>query len=303
MDLAPNGPTGFLQSFPEEPWTDACRSKQCTSSFQLLDEAAARKGALCEKLEPVLHAFSAFGSAVCAPDDVNDALPCITNAVSVAQRYIEDVFGHGPPAQDSDSGEHALFSSEQHVLLRAFRDLVGLREGPSEVVRALVARMPGSHGVERAPKLRKVVHHAQRHQVIHHAHHRHGRARVLNVHRPKRFLLNQAPLALAQFGDEKLDMTQTLDSFCTPCMDSILSAAAGVVSALAPYAEAVPPHALGPYDRADPRDFVLMAQYLPATCQRASSTGDVCIAAPIGAMSSGASLKEFAEPKAVCGEC
>merc|ERR1719313_410642 len=201
-----------------------------------------------------------------------------------------------------DKPKHALFSpGGRHGLLGAFQDLVGLREGPAEVVRALMARMPGSHGVEPAPKLRKVVHHAQRH-----AHHRALNAR--EGHRSKRFLQNQAPLALAQFGVEKLDPTQTLESFCTPCMDQILSAAAGVVSAVAPLFDSLPEHRqadvqLGPKGRADPRDFVLMAQYLPATCLRASSTGEVCIAAPIDEMSRGKSLGEFAEPQAVCGEC
>merc|ERR1719243_401702 len=120
ITLAPNGP----ESFPEEPWTSACLAPQCTSSFQLLDEVAARKGALCEKLEPVLHAVSAFGAAVCAPDEVNDAQPCITNAVSVVQQYIEDMFA--PPPEEPGAEEHSLFSSgsQRKGLLRALHDLV-----------------------------------------------------------------------------------------------------------------------------------------------------------------------------------
>jgi hypothetical protein len=244
ISLSPNGP----DSFSEEPWNDACLSPQCTSSFQLLDEIAARKGALCEKLEPLLHGVSSLGAAVCAPDDLHDGQPCITNAVSVLQQlklpFLVDMHG---PKEDEEAEEEELpvglvdtvpddrYASVQRAssLLRAFHDVVGLREGPAEVVRALMARMPGSHGVDPAPSRlrRKVVHHAHRYEVVHHAHHRRGRARVLNARRSKRFLLNQAPLALAQFGTEKLDLTQTLDSFCTPCVDSILSAAAGVVPA------------------------------------------------------------------------
>merc|ERR1719271_2290614 len=86
-------------------------------------------------------------------------------------------------------------------------------------------------------------------------------------------------------------------------MDAMLSATAGVVHALVPFAEAVPPLPMGPQKKADPRDFLLMAQYLPTLCIRAASNGEVCIAAPANADPSPGSLTEFAEPAAVCGEC
>jgi len=275
-----------------------------------MDEIAARKGALCEKLEPVLHAFSALGAAVCAPDDVNDGMPCITHAVNVMQEFEEEASG----AEDDgfDDGYHedvaaALFSSspEPHALLRTFQDFVGSR-GPARVIRALIGKMPRAHGVQAAPTLRKVVHHAHRHQVVHHAHHRQGRDHVLNARegrRSKRFLLNQAPIALTQFGEGKVDVAEMLDSLCTPCIDSMLSAAAGVVQALAPYAELLPSSPMGPQERANPRDFVLMAQYIPTICIRASSTGEVCIAEPVVEVAKHKSLEEFATPEAVCGEC
>jgi Ca2+-binding EF-hand superfamily protein len=334
--LAPDGP----HSLPEEPWTEACRSFQCTSSLQLLDDIAARDGALCTKLEPVLHAVSALGASVCAPDAVNDELPCISNAVSVVMKFMDDAQKKAfeerepepkpepfepvptPPAFMDDEmknaleeeakgkEEHALFASEERSILRAFHDFLGLRRGPAEVVRALMARIPASRGVpSAASKLRKVVHHAHRHQVVHHTHQRRG---LLNVHRSKGLLLNQAPIALAQFGVQRLDLTQTLDSFCTPCVDGILAAAASLVTAIAPFLADVnyrnmPP--MGPMERADPRDFVLMGKYLPTACIRASSNEEVCMAEPLeivieaGRKPAPDSLTKYAEPKAVCGEC
>jgi hypothetical protein len=154
---------------PEEDVASMCGNAQCTAIFQLLDEIAAREGELCVKLEPVLHSFSALGRATCAPDDVNDGAPCITNAFSVAQEFIEGMMQaafeelpagpsahdellvpgkHVPPPEEEKPPEEEFSEEEEeeeekHVLLGAFRDLFGLRKGPSQVVHALLTRMPG----------------------------------------------------------------------------------------------------------------------------------------------------------------
>merc|ERR1719482_115177 len=66
---------------------------------------------------------------------------------------------------------------------------------------------------------------------------------------------------------------------------------------------------MGPMERADPRDFVLMGKYLPTACIRASSNEEVCMAEPLeiaieaGRKPEPESLTKYAEPKAVCGEC
>merc|ERR1719506_2835074 len=100
-----------------------------------------------------------------------------------------------PPA-----GGRSLFSAaSERQLLHGLRDLVALHEGPSQVLRGLTAMMPARHGANHAHG---------------HAHHRQRRTGVPNARagrRSKRFLLNKAPIALAQFGEAKADVTETLD--------------------------------------------------------------------------------------------
>lgn len=212
------------------------------------------------------------------------------------------------PRWQDEMPQDEMEAVKPHALLWTLNDLFGRREGPAAAIRALVARVRDGDAVHAAPTLRKVVHHAHRRGG-----HRRGRAHVLNArerHRSKRFLLNQAPLALFQFGEGKFGVTEMLDELCTQCVGSILSAAAGVVLSIHPFLKDLERNhvvddrdvKMNPDQQAGAEDFVKMAEYLPMVCRRGDvgpsadynpgDKGEVCIAAPLRPVLEPASLAE-----------
>ncbi|MAS44213.1 MAG: hypothetical protein CML43_13995, partial [Rhodobacteraceae bacterium] len=270
--------------------------------------------------------MTAPGAAVGAP----------MNAAAAAADAATDE-AEAPPDAEAPHHAAAAETATEHLLLRVFEDFLGPRKRTTQALRALLIKKKplGSRGQAAGPKLRKVMHHAHRRHHEHRhqearrmesSHHRRGRkppshrrsGRVLNNapaqhRRSKRFLLNQAPLTLAEFGAElrrKNDSglpleAQLLDQLCTPCMDLVLSEAAGLAKAFADF--------FGEHSHIPPfvPDLLRMAQYLPTACIRAASSGQVCVTPVLSAaeawLADGSPddgrLKDFATPEAVCGEC
>ena len=91
--------------------------------------------------------------------------------------------------------------------------------------------------------------------------------------------MNQDLLALVQFGAHRnvSANAELLDQLCTPCMDLVLSEAAGFVQALAGLLESVE-HLGLPGAWSDRLEILLMARDVPTLCTRAARWRDaVCV--------------------------